>query len=98
MFDANYVNDEDCAKIQGIDVSTPAGVALAAKCLILPEFRTYISPTRERLLAIFRSCVADQEEDFSSIFDQVSLVFDDEIADKRMFMIYLLEEIESWNL
>lgn len=98
VFDANYVNDEDCAKIKGIDANTLGGVDLAARRLLLPEFSTYIPPARERLLNIFRSCIADQEEDFSTVFDQISLVFDDEIVDRRMFMAALLEEVESWSL
>lgn len=41
VFDANYISDEDCLKLHGLDVNHAEDVITAVKALLLPELNTY---------------------------------------------------------
>ncbi|ENW92986.1 hypothetical protein [Acinetobacter dispersus] len=95
VFDANYVSDEDCLKLNGLNVNQPDDVITAVRSLLLPEFNTYPQGSQQRLIALLRSTIFESSEDFSALFDRIELAFDNEVVDKRAFMSALLVGIES---
>lgn len=95
VFDVNYVSDEDCLKLHGLDVNQPKDVVKAVRTLLLPEFNTYPQRSRQRLIALLRAKILDSSEDFSMLFDRIELAFDNEVIDKCTFMSALLVGIES---
>lgn len=98
VFDANYVSDEDCEKLSGLDVSREEGVKEAVQLLLLPQFRSYTEGARLRLVSSLREAVNDPRQDFSDLFDRIELAFDAAVKDKRWFMQELLRSLESGNV
>ncbi|USA45808.1 hypothetical protein NDN11_13970 [Acinetobacter sp. C26M] len=94
VFDANYVSDEDCLKLHGLDVNKPEDVITAVKVLLLPEFHTYSQVSQQRLITLLHATILDSSEDFITLFDRIELAFDNEIIDKRTFISALLAGIE----
>ncbi|CAM4433123.1 hypothetical protein F901_00190 [Acinetobacter dispersus] len=94
VFDANYVSDEDCLKLHGLDVNKPEDVITAVNALLLPEFSRYSQSSQQRLITLIHATILDSSEDFIALFDRIELVFDNEIIDKRAFMSVLLTGIE----
>lgn len=86
VFDANYVSDEDCLKLHGLDVNHTEDVITAVKALLLPELNTYSQVAQQRLITLIHATILDSSEDFIALFDRIELVFDNEIIDKRAFM------------
>lgn len=95
VFDANFVTDEDCEKLTGLDINKMQGVDKAVQHLLLPEFLSYKETARIRLLGSLRDSLADSDEDFSGLFDRIELAFDMPINNKRSFMQALLHSLES---
>ena len=95
VFDANYVSDEDCMVLHGLNVNHPEDLAKAVKELLVPEFHTYPKSAQKRLMDLLHMCISDSSEDFSTLFERVELAFDDEIIDRRAFMSALLICLES---
>ncbi len=97
VFDVNFANDEDCMKIQGLDVNNSADVIKAVNTLLLPEYSIYSQDAQDRLLESLRKYTSNPDEDFELLFEEIALVFDDEVIDKRAFMSALLVGIESFK-
>lgn len=95
VFDANFVSDEDCMRLSGLNVNITGDVIRAAEMLLLPEFQSYPRKAQERLTDTLRMSIADENEDFSEIFERIELAFDEEPVDRRAFMAALLEFIDS---
>lgn len=94
VFDANYVSDEDCLKLHGLDVNHTEDVITAVKALLLPELNTYSQVAQQRLITLLHATILDPSEDLITLFDGIELAFDDEIIDKRTFISALLAGIE----
>lgn len=95
VFDANYVTDEDCEELSGVDVNQEQGVVEVVRRLLLPEFARYTESAQATLLSSLRSAVTDPEEDFSRLFDRVEFAFDAPVKDRKGFMQTLLRSIEA---
>ena len=95
VFDANYVSDEDCTSLQGLDINSQADIDKAVELLLMPEFRTYKPQAQQRLMTILRTAIQEEKEDFSELFGRVNLVFDDEVIERQSFMRMILKSLES---
>lgn len=95
VFDVNYVSDDDCMKLQGLDANNPSDINIAARELLLPEFHAYSMAAQDRLISLLRTAIADPSENFDAIFERVELAFDDAITDRRAFMIALLAGVDG---
>lgn len=93
VFDVNFMSDADCEQLHGLDVNSHDDVASAVKALLLPELHTYTKSAQDRLINLLHKFIADPSEDFDDLFERVELAFDDEITDRRGFMVTLLAEI-----
>ena len=83
VFDIDYITDEDCNRISGLNGDNPVDASRAIKMLALEEFSTYLPYERLKLVEILRKCLADENEDFSRLFSEIEMAFDDEVENKR---------------
>lgn len=95
VFDVNYVTDNDCEKLRGLDVNQERGVSEAVQRLLAPEFHGFTHSVKARLLSSLQESLADPQEDFCRLFDRVELAFDSPIESRRFFMQSLLRALES---
>lgn len=98
VFDANFVVEDDIEALSGLDPNRCEDVVEAAKRLLLPEFRGWRLQARQNAIALLRRCLDDPQESFDSVFENVSLVFDDDVRDARAFMASLLAALASEEL
>lgn len=97
VFDANYASDQDVASLAGLDVNRHEDVIQAVRRLLLPEFSTWSAEAQRRSIELLRALLERREESFYLVFNNLSLVFDDELQDQRAFMAAVLEGLESAN-
>lgn len=95
VFDIDVINPESSEKIAGLDVNNSADVSFAVRELLLPEFATYTSSTRQKIIDVLTRRLADPTDTFDKIFREFSLDFQDDLTDSRMFMQIILNEIST---
>ncbi len=95
VFDVNYVSDDDCRKLAGLDPRDPGDLRKAVGLLLVPEFLTYSEAARTGLVVALRDAIADENESFDDLFDQISPAFEFQVDDKRAFMRSLHQAIEK---
>ena len=79
VFDANFIADADCEKLQGLDINNADDVATACAALLKPEFLTYPTLDQRHLVETLRRSLANPEEDFGELFERIALAFDQEV-------------------
>ena len=93
VFDVNFANEEDCAKISGLDVNSEVDVRKAIHALMIPEF-AYYSPIEQKwILESLQVYLSDDAEDFSELFHRIELIFDEPLLDRRRFMSIIQDEL-----
>ncbi|WP_133858911.1 hypothetical protein [Comamonas sp. JUb58] len=92
VFDVNFVNEEDYAKISGLNVNGEVDVRKAIHALMIPEFAYYSPVAQKRMLGSLRAYLSDDVEDFSELFDRIELIFDEYLLDRRRFMSIIQDE------
>jgi|APLak6261690937_1056196.scaffolds.fasta_scaffold11167_1 hypothetical protein len=95
VFDVNFVNDKDAAQLSGLDVNSEVDIRKAINALLIPEFFLYLVTAQGRMLDSLRAYLSDDAEDFSALFDQIELAFDEPLVDRRRFMTTILDALES---
>ncbi|MCE3261328.1 MAG: hypothetical protein K0R43_407 [Pseudoduganella sp.] len=94
-FDAVTISAADRQQWRGLDVNQDAEVQQAVQALILPQFLAIPEVSRIGILGTLSSCLIDSREDFAVVFEQVTLVFDSELRDRRAFMLALYRALQK---
>ena len=95
VFDVNYVSDDNCRKLAGLDPRDVDDLRKAVALLLVPEFLTYSEAARAGLVTSLRDAIADENESFKDLFDQIAPAFEFEVDNKRAFMKSLYRSIEN---
>lgn len=95
VFHVNYASEEDCRSLGGLNPNDPNDVVKAVNILLIPDIATYPLNSRISLLELLRKALANPEEDFGELFEELGSVFDDEIINPRAFMTAILNALEA---
>lgn len=93
VFDVNFANEEDYAKISGLDVNSEVDVRKAIHALMIPEVAYYSPIGQKWMLESLQAYLSDDVEDFSELFDRIELIFDESLLDRRRFMSIIQDEL-----
>jgi hypothetical protein len=96
VFDINYISDENCNKISGLDGNKPEDISKAIELLAVPEFSTLLLSERSSLIELLKKCLKDEKEKFYKLFTEIEMAFDNEVENKRNFMAILLKVLEPY--
>ena len=96
VFDFNYISNENCEKLSGLNPNNSEDIVKAVDLLVLKEFLIYPADVREELLGSLKKMLLNDNEYFVDVFDEIEMAFDDEVENKRNFMQVLLKELEPY--
>ncbi|WP_193388009.1 hypothetical protein, partial [Caenimonas sp. SL110] len=98
-FDIDFVGKVESAKLDGLDPDYEPDIRKAVREVLAPEFVSYLPASQERMVESLRTHLADEGEDFSALFNRISLTFGRNPRNARWFMTIVLEPPRiSWRL
>ncbi|MDF0607142.1 hypothetical protein HZU77_016105 [Neisseriaceae bacterium TC5R-5] len=97
-FNFEVITPEKEAQIDLLNVNTESGIRQAVEIALIPDFVLWLPIERSNFFDSLRRLLADEEEDFSELSDQMNWAFSDPPVDVRFFMATTLKILEELDL